>query len=46
MDYQEISSQELLGPLNDVEQEYAPKTLYVAGNTEYVNAGPRVSIGV
>lgn len=44
MDYQEVTPEKLLGPLNDVEQKYAPELLYVAGNTGYLNEGARVSI--
>ncbi len=37
-------TESLLGPLNDVEQRYAPKYLYAAGNPELLRAGPRVAI--
>lgn len=44
MDYREITPDELLGPLNDVEQKFAPKSLFVAGNVDYLQHGGRVSI--
>jgi len=42
--YLELTPEELLGPLNDVEQKYAPEKLYVAGNTDFLAQGARVSI--
>ena len=44
MSYQTLSPQELLGPLNEVEQKNAPKTLYVAGDTGMLGEGARVAI--
>ena len=44
MSYQSVSPQELLGPLNEVEQKNAPKTLYVAGDTGILAEGARVAI--
>lgn len=42
--YKELTPEELLGPLNDVETKYAPEKLYVAGNTDFLSHGARVSI--
>ena len=39
-----MPSDELLGPLNDVEQKYAPKALYIEGDRSVIDAGPRVSV--
>ena len=44
MSYQSVSPQDLLGPLNEVEQKNAPKVLYVAGDTRILEEGARVSI--
>jgi DNA processing protein len=44
MDYRELTPEMLLGPLNEVEQKYAPKTLFVAGDTDILRSGARVSI--
>lgn len=44
MSYQSISLQDLLGPLNEVEQKNAPKTLHMAGDTGILGEGARVSI--
>ena len=44
MSHQSFSPQDLLGPLNEVEQKNAPKTLYVAGDTGILDVGARVSI--
>jgi DNA processing protein len=44
MSYQSFSPQDLLGPLNEVEQEHAPKILYVAGDTGILDEGARVSL--
>ena len=44
MSYQCVSPQDLLGPLNEVEQKNAPKTLYVAGDTGILEEGARVAI--
>lgn len=35
---------DLLGPLNDAEQKYAPRMLYVIGRTEVLKRRPRISI--
>lgn len=40
----EISVEELLGPLNDVEQKYAPNRLFIAGDREILVRGARVAI--
>src|SRR6058998_1466773 len=39
-----LAPEELLGPLNDVEQRYAPKTLHVAGIQTFPLSKPRVAI--
>jgi DNA processing protein len=39
-----FSADELLGPLNDVERRYAPRTLYLAGHRDLLHAGPRVAV--
>src|SRR5512142_369437 len=44
MSYQSVLPQDLLGPLNEVEQKNAPKTLYVGGDTEILEEGARVAI--
>ena len=44
MSYQSLSPQDLLGPLNEVEQKNSPKALYVAGDIGIVEEGARVSI--
>lgn len=44
MSYREISPEQLLGPLNEVEQKNAPKTLFVAGDASILEEGARVSI--
>jgi len=36
--------EDLLGPLNDVEKKYAPKTLYIAGKLPIPLPGPRLSV--
>ncbi len=43
-DYQWKTPEELLGPLDEVEQKYAPERLWVAGNTELLMRGARVAI--
>lgn len=40
----QISSEELLGPLNDLEEKFAPKTLFIRGHQNFVQQHPRVSI--
>jgi len=43
--YPSISAEDLLGrPLNDIEEKFAPKTLYVQGSMEIPLPSPRVSI--
>jgi DNA processing protein len=44
MSNQSVSPQDLLGPLNEVEQKNAPEVLYVAGDTGILEEGARVSI--
>ena len=39
-----LTPEELLGPLNDVEQRYAPKMLHVAGIQTFPLPKPRVAI--
>lgn len=36
--------EELLGPLNQVEKKYAPTKLFLEGNLQLLEAGPRVAI--
>jgi DNA processing protein len=38
------SPEELLGPLNSEEARYAPKELFAAGHTEWLQRSPRVAI--
>ena len=40
----DCTPEDLLGPLNEVEQKHAPRTLYLAGKREVFNAGRRVSV--
>jgi DNA processing protein len=40
----EIGIEELLGPLNEVEQKNAPRRLFYAGELTLIEVGPRVSI--
>ena len=44
MHYHKTTPAELLGSLNQVEEKYAPSQLFVAGDTDYLSSGPRVSI--
>jgi len=46
MDFKEIvkKPEELLGPLNEVEKKYAPEQLFLKGNLQLFEEGPRVSI--
>jgi DNA processing protein len=39
-----MTTEDLLGPLNEVEQKFAPKQLFVVGHTEILQEGARVSI--
>lgn len=43
-DYAVCTPAEILGPLNDVEQKYAPARLYLAGDATLLARGPRVSV--
>ncbi len=44
MKFNELSCEDLLGPLNEVERKNAPRTLFVAGDQGLARRGPRVSI--
>jgi DNA processing protein len=44
MSFQTLTPDQLLGPLNEVEKEHAPKALYVAGDIGILEQGGRVSI--
>lgn len=44
MEYRELTAEELLGPLNEVEEKNAPKRLFVAGDVGILAEGARVSI--
>ena len=39
-----LSPEEFLGPLNDIEQKYAPKRFYVAGKLSIMRSIPRIAI--
>lgn len=39
-----LTAEDLLGPLNDVEEKYAPARLYIAGDRRLLSSGPRVSV--
>jgi len=39
-----MKPEDLLGPLNEVEKKFAPKQVFVAGDTKLFEMGPRVSI--
>ena len=39
-----FSPEDLLGLLNDIEQKFAPKTLFVEGNSSLLQASPRVAV--
>ncbi len=41
---EQVTVEQLLGPLDEVERKHAPTNLYVAGDTELVTLGARVSI--
>jgi DNA processing protein len=43
-DYIVATPKDFLGDLNEVEARYAPKQLYLAGHTDIMRRGPRVSI--
>lgn len=43
-DIVKVSISEFMGPLNDIEEKFAPKEVYFKGNREIIFAGPRVSI--
>ena len=44
MDIEELTPEELLGPLSEVEARNAPRTLYLVGDRELLTKGARVSI--
>jgi DNA processing protein len=44
MSFQTLAIEQLLGPLNEVEQKHAPKTLFVTGDRSILEQGGRVSI--
>lgn len=44
MDVVEITTADVLGPLNDVEDKHAPARLYLRGDRGLLERGPRVSI--
>jgi DNA processing protein len=44
MEYREVTADELLGPLNEVEEKNAPKQLFVAGDVGILALGARISI--
>jgi DNA processing protein len=44
MDFTELTPEELLGPLNEVEAKHAPKKLFAAGDTHMLRHAARVSI--
>ena len=44
MDHRRLTPEELLGPLNEVEQKHAPKILFAAGDIGILEEGARVSI--
>ena len=44
MDFQTFPTDDLLGPLNEVERKHAPPRLFVAGDTGILSEGGRVSI--
>lgn len=39
-----LSAEELLGPLNEVEAKFAPKRLFILGDRELLSSAPRVAI--
>lgn len=43
-DPEERTPRDLLGPLNDVEEKYAPDRIYVRGDTSLLSRGPRVAV--
>ena len=44
MHVQEFIPEDLLGPLNEVEESHAPKKLYLAGDKELLTRGTRVAV--
>lgn len=44
MNTREMTAEELLGPLNEVERKNAPKRIFVAGDLGLLRNGPRVSV--
>jgi DNA processing protein len=43
-DFESITPAEILGDLNDVEAKYAPRNLFIRGNRDLLERGPRVSV--
>jgi hypothetical protein len=39
-----VATEELLGPLNEVERKHAPRELFVEGDTSLATKGARVAI--
>jgi len=44
MNYQELTPEQLLGPLNGVENKFAPKKLFFAGDPSFVQDRARVAV--
>jgi len=44
MEIRQLTAEELLGPLNELEKKFAPKALFVAGDASFVQERARVSI--
>lgn len=44
MNLREVTPTDLLGPLNAVEKKFAPELLFVAGDSDFLQEGARVSI--
>ncbi len=44
MDFNTVTPEELLGPLNEVEKKHAPKQLFIRGRSSLVAACPSVSL--
>lgn len=40
----QVTPEELLGPLNEIEKKYAPTYLYINGDRNILESGPRVSV--
>jgi DNA processing protein len=43
-EYETVTPADVLGPLNSVEEKFAPKQLFLCGYRELLRSGPRVSI--